>query len=60
MLWPSGIRRRDSNPRPSDHESPPIATRPGLPPSINELFAMNLILKKCIVCAWALPDLIAY
>ena len=32
MLWPSSIRHRDSNPRPLEHESPPITTRPGLPP----------------------------
>ena len=29
---PSSIRRRDSNPRPFEHESSPITTRPGLPP----------------------------
>ena len=29
---PSSIRHWDSNPRPSDRESPPITTRPGLPP----------------------------
>ena len=29
---PSSIRHRDSNPRPSEHESLPITTRPGLPP----------------------------
>ena len=29
---PSSIRHRDSNPRPSERESPPITTRPGLPP----------------------------
>ena len=28
----SRMRRRDLNPRPSDCESPPITTRPGLPP----------------------------
>ena len=31
MLFPSSIQRRDSNPEPSEHESPPITTRPGLP-----------------------------
>ena len=33
-MWkrPSSIRRRDSNPRPLEHESSPITTRPGLPP----------------------------
>ena len=30
--YPSSIRCLYSNPRPSDHESPPITTRPGLPP----------------------------
>ena len=28
----SSIQCWDSNPRPSEHESPPITTRPGLPP----------------------------
>ena len=28
----SSIRHRDSNSRPSERESPPITTRPGLPP----------------------------
>ena len=32
MSCPSSIRRWDSNPWPSEHESPPITTRPGLPP----------------------------
>ena len=31
MLCPSSLRRSDSNPRPSEDESPPITTRPGLP-----------------------------
>ena len=29
---PSSIRSQDSNPRPLERESPPITTRPGLPP----------------------------
>ena len=29
---PSSIRRRDSNYQPSDYESLPLTTRPGLPP----------------------------
>ena len=29
---PSSIRCRDLNPRPLEHESPNITTRPGLPP----------------------------
>ena len=31
---PSSIWRRDSNSQPSDYESPPWTTRPGLPPSL--------------------------
>ena len=31
MSFPSGIWCRDLNPRPSEHEPPPITTRPGLP-----------------------------
>ena len=31
MSCPSSIRRRDSNPRSLERESPPITTRPGLP-----------------------------
>ena len=31
-MCPSSIRRRDSNPRPSEHELSPITTRKGLPP----------------------------
>ena len=30
---PSSIQGWDSNPWPSEHESPPITTRPGLPPN---------------------------
>ena len=33
MLWPSSIWRWDSNPRPSERKSPPMTTRPGLPPT---------------------------
>ena len=29
MLCPSKIWRRDLNPQPSEHEPPPITTRPG-------------------------------
>ena len=34
MLWPSSIRHQNLNPRPLEHESPPITTRPGLPPNL--------------------------
>ena len=30
---PTSKGRRDSNPRPLEHESSPITTRPGLPPN---------------------------
>ena len=32
---PSSIQGWGSNPQPSEHESPPITTRPGLPPVDN-------------------------
>ena len=35
--YPSSIRRRDSNSQPSDYESPPFTTRPGLPPKYYEM-----------------------
>ena len=34
MLWPSSKWRRYSNPRPLEHNSPPITTRPGLLPYV--------------------------
>ena len=37
---PSSIRCRDSNPRPSECESLPITTRPGLPPN-NIIFSLS-------------------
>ena len=40
---PSSILCRDSNSRPLEHESPPITTRPGLPPY--DLFLCFYILK---------------
>ena len=36
---PSSIKCWDSNPRPSEHESPPITTRPGLRP-LNEIILL--------------------
>ena len=38
---PSSLRCRDSNPRPSEHESPPITTRPGLPPSAILVYSIS-------------------
>ena len=34
-MYASSIRCWDLNPQPSEHESPPITTRPGLPPKEN-------------------------
>ena len=42
MLCPSSLRCMDSNPRPSEHESPPITTRPGLPPLFLNIFKMRI------------------
>ena len=39
--FPSSIRCWDSNPQPSEHESPPITTRPGLP----RLFYLNIFVN---------------
>ena len=43
---PSGIRHWDSNSQPSDYESHPLTTRPGLPPTIitvySEIFLTGL------------------
>ena len=45
MSCPSSIWRRDSNLRPSERESPPITTRPGLPPKANPA-VHRLLLKR--------------
>ena len=42
MSCQSSIRRWDSNPQPSLHESPPITTRPGLPPSCNDIYLVDI------------------
>ena len=42
---PSSIWCWDSKPRPSEHESPPITTRPGLPPKVVKLFVMLIAIK---------------
>ena len=54
MLSPSSILRWDSNPQPSEHESPPITTRRGLPPTrflpcaAFELSKVNKLLKLLV------------
>ena len=45
---PFSIRCQDSNAQPSDYESPPITTRPGLPPNICMLY---LQMSVCRVTA---------
>ena len=56
MLSPSSILRWDSNPQPSEHESPPITTRRGLPPTrflpcaAFELSKVNKLLKLLSYC----------
>ena len=45
---PSSKRWWDSNPRPSGHESPPIITRPGLPPSV--FYSSFTLLFVCRIC----------
>ena len=52
MSCPSSIRRRDSNPRPLERESPPITTRPGLPPEKLKLLGQWLCLSWS---EWLLP-----
>ena len=42
MIWPSSIQQRDWNPRPLEHESPPITTRPGLPPLVQFVESKHL------------------
>ena len=53
---PSSIWCRDSNPQPSEYESPPITTRPGLPPFERAKFirfaAKRNHLKKCQESFW--------
>ena len=62
MSCPSSIRRGDSNPRPFEHESPPVTTRPGLPPVFYSSFRHDYCSKQDRVneqsirlprCLWA-------
>ena len=54
MSCPSSTRRRDSNPRPLERESPPITTRPGhcyypvpVVYPVKDHFFFSLSLGKC-------------
>ena len=40
--YPSSIHCRDSNSRPLEQESPPITTRPGLPPILIQQLSSTL------------------
>ena len=53
---PSSIRRWDSNSQPSDYKSPPLTTRPGLPPTSKQL--RNAIVA--IACKLGLSKSISY
>ena len=46
MSCPFSIWCRDSNSGPLEHESPPITTRPGLPPHCTNLVILWVLLKQ--------------
>ena len=50
---PSSIRFRDSNSQPMEHESPPITTRPGLPPKNSILLLwLTISLSYPVALTW--------
>ena len=51
VLCPSSIWHQDSNPQPSEHESPPITTRPALPFLQSSILISSL--RKEYKCAMA-------
>ena len=53
MSCPSSIRRQDSNPRPLERESPPITTRPGLPPMLQQFVIKPLPILWWAIGRWA-------
>ena len=67
MAHPSSIWCRDSNSRPLDNDSPPITTRPGLPPYqlvfVNGSFKskfdgwldINWLMRTLYACIGSLP-----
>ena len=50
---PSSIRCQDSNSQPSDYESPPLTTRPGLPPIFS--ICWRLSLQSFYLCLFVFP-----
>ena len=49
---PSSEQCWNPNPRPSWHESPPISTRPGLPPSSRKVTKQEIWFVSIIFCIW--------
>ena len=50
-IWekcPSSIRCRDSNPQPSEHESPPITTRPGIHWTWNSFITQSQVARRLL------------
>ena len=58
MSCPSSIRHWDSNPRPSERESPPITTRPGLPPNASAYFGGSVQRIMEVSCTVILPPMV--
>ena len=50
--YPSSIWCRDSNPQPSEHESLPKTTRPGLPPKIVHCLTLPVVAPNLL--SWRL------
>ena len=58
---PSSIRCRDSNPRPSECESLPFTTRPGLPPyNYRLIFSFKYTHKGLLLCLRNSPNSVDY
>ena len=52
--FPSSIRCQDSNSQPSEHESPPLTTRPRLPASAWMLFTFAVVKNWILGTYWVL------
>ena len=53
---PSSIRHRDSNQQPPDYESPPLTTRPGLPPFAENVCQENIFSHVPTFNFWLLTE----
>ena len=49
---PSSIWCQDQNPRPLEYESPPIITRPGLPPLKKIFYSFNIFCDRYSKTSW--------